>query len=59
MKKKGRVVVCDHTSQYNATSGGALPSLGDDADLHVDMEEIERCVFSKLLFSFDITVRLS
>ena len=52
-------MVCDQTSQYNATSGGALPSLGDDADLHVDMEEIERCVFSKLLFSFDITVQLS
>ena len=56
MKKKGRVVVCDQTSQYNATSGGALPPLGDDADLHVDMEEIERCVFSKPRVSSEIVV---
>ena len=42
-------MVCDQTSQYNALNGGALPSLGDDADLHVDMEEIERCVFSSVL----------
>ena len=56
MKKKGRVVVCDQTSQYNASSGGALPPLGDDADLHVDLEEIERCVLSQPCVSFKIVV---
>lgn len=35
-------MVCDQTSQYNASDKGPPPTLGDDADLHVDMEEIER-----------------
>jgi len=41
MKPKGRVVLCGQIAMYN-TDQAYPPPLGDDADLHADMNEIER-----------------
>jgi len=47
MKSKGRVVVYDQTSPYNACDEElSFPVMSDAADMHIDMNEITRLVLT-------------